>query len=59
LFENEENFNYLGFILNVDNKINIEIAEKISKGSKAHYGNSKQIKSKILNKNTKLKYIKK
>ena len=27
-FENVENFNYLGFILNADNKMNIEIAKK-------------------------------
>jgi hypothetical protein len=27
-FENVENFNYLGSILNADNKMNIEIAEK-------------------------------
>ena len=29
--ENGENFNYLGSILNADNKMNIEIAEKNSK----------------------------
>jgi hypothetical protein len=33
-FENVENFNYLGSILNADNKMNIEIAEKIVKGNK-------------------------
>jgi hypothetical protein len=39
-----ENFNYVGSILNEDNKINTEIAEKIAKGNKAHYANSKLIK---------------
>ena len=34
-FENVENFNYLGSILNADNKMNIEIAEKIVKGNKS------------------------
>jgi hypothetical protein len=36
-----ENFNYLDSILNADNKMNIEIAEKIAKGNKAYYANSK------------------
>jgi hypothetical protein len=40
------------------NKINIEIAEKIPKGNKAHYANSKLIKSKLLKKNTKMKIYK-
>jgi len=53
-----ENFNYLGSILNADNKMNKEIAEKISKGNKAYYGNSKLIKSKLLKKNTKIKIYK-
>jgi hypothetical protein len=35
-FENVENFIYLGSILNADNKMNIEIAEKIAKGNKAY-----------------------
>jgi len=34
-FENLENFNYLGSILNADNKMNIEVAERIAKGNKA------------------------
>jgi hypothetical protein len=33
-FESVENFNYLGSILNADNKINIEIAERIAKATK-------------------------
>ena len=47
-FENVENFNFLGSILNADNKMNTEIAERIIKGNKAHYANAKLIKSKFL-----------
>jgi len=43
-FENVENFNYMGSILNADNKMNIEIAERIAKGNKAYYANAKLIK---------------
>jgi hypothetical protein len=43
----------MGSILNADNKINIEIAEKIAKGNKSYYANSKIIKSKLQKKNTK------
>ena len=57
-FENVENFNCLGSILNADNKMNIEIAEKVAKGNKAYYANSKLIKSKLLKKNTKMKIYK-
>jgi hypothetical protein len=49
-FENVENFNNLGSILNADNKMNTEIAERIAKGNKAYYVNSKLIKSKLLKK---------
>jgi len=48
-----ENFNYLGYILNEDNKMNIEIAERIAKGNKAYYDNAKPIKSKFLTKTPK------
>jgi uncharacterized protein involved in tellurium resistance len=58
IFENVENFNNLGSILNADNKMNIEIAEKIAKGNKAYYANSKLIKSKLLKKNIKIKIYK-
>jgi hypothetical protein len=44
--------------LNADNKMSIEIAETIAKGNKAYYANSKLIKSKLLKKTLKLKYIK-
>jgi hypothetical protein len=54
-FENVENFNYLGSILNADNKMNIEIAEIIVKGNKTYYANAKLIKSKFLKRNTKMK----
>jgi hypothetical protein len=53
-FENVENFNYVGSILNADNKMNIEIA----KGNKAYYANSKLMKSKLQKKNTKIKIYK-
>jgi len=33
--------------LNADNKINIEIAEKIANGNKTYYANSKLIKLKL------------
>jgi adenine-specific DNA methylase len=54
-FEHVENFNYLGSILNADNKMNIEIAERIAKGKKAYHANAKLIKSKFLKRNTKMK----
>ena len=57
-FESVENLNYLGSILNADNKMNIEIAERIAKGNKAYYANAKLIKSKFLTKNTKMKIYK-
>jgi len=44
--------------LNADNKMNVEIAEKIPKDNKAYYANSKLIKSKLLKKNTKMKMYK-
>jgi hypothetical protein len=34
-FENVENFNYLGSILNADNKMDTEIAERIVKGQQS------------------------
>ena len=57
-FENFENFNYLFSILNADNIMNIEIAERIVKGNKAYYANTILIKSKFLKRNNKIKYIK-
>jgi hypothetical protein len=56
-FENVENFNYLGTILNAD-KMNIEIAERIVKCNKAYYANAILIKSKFLKRSTKLKIYK-
>jgi len=53
-----ENFNYLGSILNADNKMNTEIAERITKGNKANYVNAKLITSKFLKKNAKMKIYK-
>jgi len=52
-----ENFNYLGSILNADNKMNTEIAERIAKGNKAYFTNS-IIKSKLIKKNAKMKIYK-
>jgi hypothetical protein len=57
-FENVKNFNYLGSVLNADNKMNTEIAERIAKGNKAYYANAKLIKSKFLKKSTKMKIYK-
>jgi len=57
-FERLQNFNYLGSILNADNKMNIEIAERIAKGNKAYCANAKLIKSKFLKKNTNMKIYK-
>ena len=45
--ENVEYFNYLGSILNEGNKMNIEIAERISEGNKAYCANSKLIELKL------------
>ena len=56
VFENVENFNYLGSILNANNKMTIEIAERIAKGNKAYYANAKLIKSKLLKKNMKMDF---
>jgi hypothetical protein len=47
-FENVENFNYLGSILNADNKMNIEIAEKNSKRQQSILCQFKTNKSKTL-----------
>ena len=41
-FENVETFNYLGCLLKADNKMNIEIAERIVRGNKAYYANLKK-----------------
>ena len=57
-FENVENFNYLGSILNANNKMTIEIAERIAKGSKAYYANAKLTTLKFLKENTKMKIYK-
>ena len=53
-FENVVHFIYLGSILNEDNKMGIEIAERMAKGNKAYYVNSKLIKSKLLKKSAKM-----
>jgi len=45
-------------VLNANNKINIEIAERIVKGNKAYYANATLIKSNFLKRNTKMKIYK-
>jgi hypothetical protein len=57
-FKNVENFNYLGTILNADDKMNTETAERIVKGNKTYYANAKLIKSKFLKRSTKMKIYK-
>jgi hypothetical protein len=57
-FEHVENINYLVSILNADNKMNIEIAERIAKGNKAYHAKAKLIKSKFIKRNTKMKIYK-
>jgi hypothetical protein len=57
-FENVENFNYLGTILNADDKMNIEIVERIVKGNKANCANAKLINSIFLKRSTKIKIYK-
>jgi hypothetical protein len=54
-FKSVENFNYLGSILNADNKMNTEVAKRTAKGNKAYCANVKIIKSKCLMKNTKMR----
>ena len=44
--------------MNADNKMNIEIAERIAKGNKAYYAIVIPIKSKFLKKNTNMKIYK-
>jgi len=49
-----ENFNYLGSILNANNNMNTEIAERIAKGNRVYYVKAKLIKMKFLKKNIKM-----
>jgi len=58
VFESFENFNYLGPILNVDKKTNIEIAKRIRKDKKPYYVNTKLIKSKFVTKNIEMEIYK-
>jgi len=44
--------------LNVDNKMNTEIAERTAEGNKAYCANAKLIKWKFLKRNTKMKIYK-
>jgi hypothetical protein len=56
--DNAGNFNYLGSILDADNKMVTEIPEGIVKVNKAYYANAKLIKSKFGRRNTKMKICK-
>jgi hypothetical protein len=58
IFEKVKKCNYLFSILNADNKMNIEIAERIAKANKANCASAKLIKSKFLKKNIKIKIYK-
>jgi hypothetical protein len=49
------NFIYLGAILNENNQMQFEIAERIQKGNRAYYANAKLLKSKLLKKSTKMR----
>jgi hypothetical protein len=44
-FEKVNNFIYLGAILNENNQMQFEIAERIRKGNRAYYANAKLLKS--------------
>jgi hypothetical protein len=44
--------------LNADDKMNIEIVERVVKGNKVYYANAKLIKSKLLKRSTKMKIYK-
>jgi hypothetical protein len=47
-FEKVNNCMYLGSILNENNQMQFEIAERMRKGNRAYYANEKLLKSKLL-----------
>jgi hypothetical protein len=49
------NFISLGPILNKNNQMQSEIAERIRKGNRAYYANAKLLKSKLLKRSTKMR----
>jgi hypothetical protein len=49
------NFIYLGSILNENNQMQFEIAERIRKGNRAYYANAKLLKLKLLKRSTKMR----
>lgn len=53
VFENVENFSYLGSELNTENKISQEINRRIMLGNRAYHANFKMLKSKLLSHKTK------
>jgi hypothetical protein len=54
-FEKVNNFIYLGSMLNENNQMQFEIAERIRKGNGAYYANAKLLKSKLLKRSTKMR----
>jgi sorting nexin-29 len=54
-FEKVNNLIYLGSILNENDQMQFEIAERIRKGNRAYYANVKLLKSKLLKRSTKMR----
>jgi hypothetical protein len=54
-FEKVNNFIYMGAILNDNNQMQFEIAERIRKGNRAYYANAELLKSKLLKRSTKMR----
>jgi hypothetical protein len=46
---------YLGAILNENNQMQFEIAERIRKGNRSYYANATLLKSKLLKRSTKMR----
>jgi hypothetical protein len=57
-FENVNEFTYLGFQINSQNKISDEIRKRIQAGNRCYYGNKKLLSNKILNCNSKIQIYK-
>ena len=58
ILEQVKSFKYLGSIVNGNNSVEEEIKGRISLGNKAFYANQDLFKSKLLNKNSKLRMYK-
>lgn len=57
-FENVVNFEYLGVLINNNNKVSQEIKRRIINGNKAYFVNLKLIKSRLLSRKTKIRIYK-